>query len=216
MTARIDISGEQFGRWTALRFVGPRHWLCRCECGTEKAVDGSSLRRGISHGCIKCHTSQGKTRRHGQKNSRLYNIWAGLKGRCLNPKSAAYKRYGGRGITISPEWLNSFECFRDWALANGYAPDLTIDRKNNDGNYEPGNCRWATYKQQNRNYSRVHYVDVDGKQVPLIELAERAGLKPYTVRQRIFRMGWSVERALSTPVVPTFTVHKCNIERIPI
>jgi len=133
--------------------------------------------------------------------------------RCERPTDHAYARYGRRGITVCSTWRESFVAFRDWALSNGYSDDLTIDRRDNDKGYEPDNCRWATHKQQNRNYSRVRYVEVDGRKVALIDLAEAAGLKPYTVRQRIYKMGWSVERALSTPVKPrTFTVERRNID----
>jgi len=202
MTARIDLTGAHFGRWTILSHCGGKKWLCRCACGAEKKVDGSSLRAGRSAGCIKCHTATGTRRTHGGKGSRLYTIWSRMIGRCENPKDAAYNRYGGRGINVCHEWRNSFEAFRNWALTNGYAQDLTIDRKNNNGHYEPNNCRWATYTEQNRNRRDNKSIVYMGERLLIPELAERHGLPADIVKNRIRRYGWSIERAISTPVGP--------------
>lgn len=216
MNARIDLSGQRFGRWTVHAYAKDQRWSCECDCGLTAAVDGRSLRSKRSQGCIACHIAIDRpTETHGGKHSRLYNIWCGMKERCYRPTSGAYSRYGGRGIEICEEWLDDFAAFRIWAEANGYQPNLTIDRRDNDGHYSPSNCRWATKAEQNRNHSRVHMVEVDGQKVPLIDLAEKAGLKPYTVRQRIFRMGWSVERALTTPAkrIPyTFAVAQRGVD----
>lgn len=200
MTRRIDLSGERFGRWTALRFIGPRNWLCRCDCGVEQEVDGGSLRAGRSRGCIRCHTSHGLRRTHGQKRSRLYNIWSGMIARCENPNEAAFPRYGGRGVKVCVEWRQKFEAFRDWAHLNGYADNLTIDRIDGGGDYDPANCRWATYAQQNRNYSRNRPIEYQGRMVLVCDLAVEVGLPQDILKNRIFRYGWSVERAVTTPV----------------
>lgn len=201
MSARIDLSGQTFGLWRVTDYAGSGRWSCICECGTEKAVDGSSLRRGISTRCIACHNASGPARTHGQKNTRLYNIWSGMIERCENPNAKPFRRYGGRGIAICPEWRNSFEAFRDWALENGYAEKLTIDRIDNDGDYEPGNCRWATYAEQNRNYGRNRPVLYLGREVLVCDLATEVGLPQDILKNRIFRYGWSVEEAVSTPVM---------------
>jgi hypothetical protein len=122
--------------------------------------------------------------------------------RCENPNSEAYPRYGGRGISICSQWRLSFEDFRDWAIANGYTETLTIDRfPNQDGNYEPANCRWATYAEQNRNSSRNRPVKYQGREVLVCDLAKRVGIPQDILKNRIFRYGWPVEEAVSTPVL---------------
>jgi hypothetical protein len=201
MSARIEIGGMRFGRWTVLDYAGGYRWNCRCDCGTERAVHGGSLRRGITNGCIKCHPGRGSRRTHGQKRTRLYNIWSNMIGRCENTKDAAFQNYGGRGISICPGWRMSFETFRDWALSNGYEPHLTIDRRDNDGNYEPGNCRWITYAEQNRNYRRNRPIEYLGRTVLVCDLAAEVGLPQDVLKNRIFRYGWPVELAVKTPVL---------------
>ncbi len=154
-----DISGQPFGKWTVLKYAGSNgraYWLCRCECGNECEVGGKELRNGHSTQCKRCQARQiGSNPKHGhaksgnKKASRTYRSWECMIDRCTNRKHKAYKNYGGRGITVCDRWRNSFENF----LADmGMRPEgMTIDRIENDGNYEPGNCRWATLSQQRRN-----------------------------------------------------------------
>lgn len=117
-------------------------------------------------------------------------------GRCTNPNDPAYGRYGGRGIAVCAEWAE-FSAFRAWADGHGYRSDLTIERDDNDGTYEPANCRWATRKEQARNRRSNRRVEVAGKLVLVIELAEECGVPYGTLRQRLFRYGWPVEKAIS-------------------
>ncbi len=138
---------------------------------------------------------------HGGKGTRLYNIWCKIIARCENKNDPAYHRYGGRGISICPEWRGSFAEFRNWAERNGYSTDLTIDRyPDNSGNYEPENCRWATYAEQNRNYSRNRPIEFRGRTVLICDLAAEFGLPQDIVKNRVLRYGWDVERAVSEPV----------------
>lgn len=219
MTARIEMRGEKFGRWTIGDYAGDQRWHATCDCGTTATIDGKSVRAGRSLGCIKCNPGRGNQRTHGQKRTRLYNIWSGMIRRCENPQEPAYPNYGGRGIRICDGWRASFVAFRDWALANDYAPNLTIDRRDNDKGYNPDNCRWATYAQQARNYRRNRPVEYQGRTVLVCDLAIESGLPQDILKNRIFRYGWPIEQAVTTPVLPkgsrrplTFIVEQRNID----
>ncbi len=216
MSARIDLCGQRFGRWLVVRHDAGRLWICDCDCGTRAPVDSYSLRKGRSNGCSNCHPARGNRKTHGKKPARLYNIWCGMKARCSNPNEPAFARYGGRGIRVCEEWGTSFETFRDWALASGYERNLTIDRIDNDGNYGPGNCRWATYAQQNRNYSRNRPVMYQGREILVCDLAVEVGLPQDVLKNRILRYGWDVERAVSTPVRSrSKQLIRANVDQLP-
>lgn len=137
---------------------------------------------------------------HGESHTRLNNIWYGMKARCLNPNSDAYSNYGGRGIDICDEWVHDYVSFRDWALSNGYADDLTLDRINVNLGYYPDNCRWATNKQQSNNKRNNVLLDYNGTKFTYSELADLAGISMNTLWMRINKLGWTVEKAVNTPV----------------
>lgn len=152
-----DLTGQRFGRLTVLEALpGNRRtcWRCVCDCGQETVVgSGHHLTSGHTEscGCLRYERLKAANTKHGNRRSRLYNIWAHMRQRCSNPQNKDFNYYGGRGVTVCSEWVDDFSAFQEWALDNGYRDDLTLDRINPDGNYEPQNCRWATMAEQNRN-----------------------------------------------------------------
>lgn len=203
-----DLTGKQFGRLTVLAFAGrdstgKDRWKCRCQCGVEKIVRGDHLLGGRSHSCrcLSREKAAENARTMGRKNvihggtaTKLYSHWHKMKDRCQNPNHVAYKSYGGRGIAVCESWSNSFEAFRDWALANGYEAGLTLDRIDNSLGYGPNNCRWATSKQQAKNRSTS--IVVDGK--CLAEWARQSVISVSGFYRRI-KKGWNVHDACTTP-----------------
>ncbi len=204
----VDLTGCRFGRLVVVERAENRGknvcWHCRCDCGTNKIISTHVLRSGLSNscGCLQREIASvygHANATHGMTNTRIYQIWAALKARCFCPSNHRYADYGGRGITVCPEWAESFETFRDWALANGYSDDLTIDRKDNDGPYSPENCRWSSVKTQSNNRRSNVVLSYNGRTLTLAEWSEETGISYGTLHRRI-QKGWSIERALTEPV----------------
>lgn len=198
-----NLTGQRFGRLIVIERAenqGKRvMWKCKCDCGSVITTRMDNLTRGGSQSCgcyNKERTHQTHTK-HGESNTRLYSIHKKIKSRCYDSNNNRYSDYGGRGIEVCEEW-QKFEPFRDWALANGYRDDLTIDRIDVDGNYEPSNCRWATNQRQQNNRRDNHYITYNGETHTIAEWAHLIGIKENTLVYR-FIHGWDVERALTTP-----------------
>ena len=161
MSKAKDLTNQRFYRLTPICPIEKRTnacivWLCRCDCGNLTKVKSNNLLSGQvkSCGCLNKEIRIELNFKHGDavygKMERLYIIWSSMKTRCLNSKDHSYKYYGGRNISICNEWIDSYSVFKHWALANGYDGNLTIDRINHKGNYEPDNCQWLTKSENSR------------------------------------------------------------------
>jgi hypothetical protein len=209
MSLRKDLTGLRFTKLVVLKYVGNNKdgraiYLCKCDCGNEHTTLGKYLLSGETTSCgcrrlkILADTTKSQTT-HGMSNTRLYQTWQGMRERCNNPNDLNFHNYGGRGIKICKEW-NDFKNFYIWAINNGYSEDLTIDRINSDGNYEPLNCRWADRKTQGNNTRRNHKLTYKEETKTMAEWAEIKGMDYTTLRARINQYHWPIERALETPV----------------
>lgn len=188
---KLNLIGQEFARLTVIALaenIGIRTaWLCRCECGETKVVITAHLRNALvkSCGCLHreaTHLTHGLTR--NKQRPAEYIIWAGMKSRCLNKRDENYWRYGGRGIRVCDEWRKSFERF---LVDMGRRPvgRLTIERVDNDGHYEPGNCIWADYQTQARNRRNSVRVEYEGEPITVAELAPKVGIPASTIYARI-------------------------------
>lgn len=181
---------------------GHSRWLCKCKCGKETVVMSSHLKNGKikSCGCWWQEQKHEYRKIHGfAHKERLYNIWRGMKNRCYTKSHARFSEYGARGIIVCDEWKNDYSTFRDWAMHNGYTEKLTIDRINVNGNYEPSNCRWVSMYEQSRNQRKNKKLTYDGKTQIMKDWAKEMNLS-YSVLGWRIRNGWSVEKALTTPI----------------
>ncbi len=200
--------GDRFGRLEIIGhpFYAPignsvslQHVVCRCDCGSIIATSIRSMKVGdsISCGCRHLEQARSVNRTHGASSSRLYGVWSGMRQRC---KPNGHYRYGGRGIRVCKEWI-SFPDFRDWAMANGYADHLEIERINNDLGYSPDNCRWATRIEQMRNTSKTMLLFAFGEWKSVPDWAEdsRCAVSAHILYKRIFCQGWGIEEGISSP-----------------
>lgn len=198
------IIGGVYGRLTVLREAPPgpgghRRSVCRCECGAETIVANTKLVSGHTKSCG-CLTRENKTNlQHGESYTRLHRIWSLMKARCFSKTNPAYKSYGGRGITVCPEWAKSYTAFAQWAKANGYTDELTIDRIDVNGDYEPSNCRFIPFAAQSRNRRSNHLISYKGRTMCLAEWARELGLNQGTLETRLNRYHWDVEHAFTEP-----------------
>lgn len=192
----IDMTGMKYGRLTVIKRVPtPKHlrvthWECRCECGSLIVTTRPNLITGhtTSCGCYAAELMAGNRYRetHNESRTRLYHIWQSMKQRCYDETLENYNNYGGRGIRVCDEWME-YTNFSMWAKANGYNENLTIDRIDVDGNYEPNNCRWVTMKEQNRNKTVTRYIELEGVKKSVGEWSELLDIPISTIINRLNR-----------------------------
>lgn len=190
MPLRAKISaGARFGRFTVLEEVGmvDNHLnvKCRCDCGREWIGRLANLTNGHikSCGCVNREKLTERNRKHGFSKTPLYEVWKGMHARCYNPKHKSFGRYGGRGVTVCPEW-HEYQPFHNWCMANGYRAGLQLDRENNNGIYCPDNCRFVTRKQNTNNTRRNIYIEYCGDTHTLPEWSEILGMEYSLIRSR--------------------------------
>ena len=193
----IDLTDSRYGKLVVLRkdtevTTGKPRWICQCDCGKVKSVAGACLRQGNVKSCGCAMAELGKSRRRYDKpmeDMSEYHSWRGMKRRCLDKNANGYSDYGGRGITIDLRWIDSFDAFyRDMGPKPG--PEYSIERKNTNGNYTRGNCRWATPLEQSNNKRVCTYYTVDGAQLTLPAVARKLNLN-YS------RLYWHISKGLS-------------------
>ena len=207
-----NLTGKRFGRLLVIKEVGrdiktrQKLWLCKCDCGNEKITKTTYLTSGdtSSCGCYRkeCELKNLKESRdrkpcktHGMHNTRIYQIWADMKGRCNNENSKAYKNYGKRGIKVCAEWNEDFVSFYRWAIKNGYRENLTIDRIDVNGNYEPNNCRWATWKEQGNNKRTTRKITIYGETKTAYEFEKQYEIKAHLLLDR-YDKGYRSEKII--------------------
>lgn len=203
----IDLTGQRFGRLVVLKQTeqkryGETSWVCLCDCGKQTITTTGSLRSGACRSCGCLHREaareQGlKSTTHGLTGTRLYRIWANMKTRCYNKRNRNYARWGARGITVCDEWRDNFQAFYDWAMANGYDDDLTIDRIDNDKGYYPENCRWATYEEQANNTRHNTHITFRGETHTLEYWSRHLGIDKTTLHYRLKHL--TPEEAFTLP-----------------
>lgn len=216
MPKRIDLSGKRFGRLEVIeideskRIKYKTFWICKCDCGNTKSIDGNHLTRGETKSCGCKRRERFLLERHTEytdlhkENKRLSSIWRGMRNRCYYESNLQYKDYGGRGIKICEEWTGEpgFANFVKWSKNNGYKDGLEIDRINVDGNYEPNNCRWATHKEQQNNRKNNVYIAYNGETKTLTEWCEKLGLKYSLISHRLNNLGLPFSIAISMDGLP--------------
>lgn len=201
MPAFIDLTGQRFGKLTVIArapIARRGYWTCKCDCGETSTAEGTNLRLGksTSCGCNKAIATAAKNTTHGQRHTRAYRIWAGMKARCVNPNRISYPNYGGRGVKLCARW----EEFENFLADMGHPPPKhSIDRIDNEGDYEPGNCRWATKIQQMNNRRDNPLLSHAGFTRTIAEWSRVTGIPRYLIYDRIFNRGWSVANAVTKP-----------------
>lgn len=207
-----DLTGQIFGDLKVIKRMennsrGDSKWLCECTCGNTKVILRNSLISGRTKSCgcgMLAALEKGRysMRTHGMSKSRLYRIWCGIKKRTSESADERHRKdYFERGIRVCEEWADSFEKFQEWALENGYNDKLTIDRINNDGNYEPKNCRWTDNKTQANNKRSNRVYEYKGEKLNISQLSEKYNINYSLLRERLSVLKWDIEKAIETPLM---------------
>jgi hypothetical protein len=198
----LDRTGVRYGRLVPLGYVGDGRWLCQCDCGAQKVILGEALGcHTLSCGCLRDEKIASVNFGHGKTGSPEYIAWLSMRRRCCDPTDDSFLFYGARDIKVCERWKNSFDNFLA-DMGSRPSPDHSLERIDSNKDYSPDNCRWATRSEQSRNKRSNQWITFDGETMIVTDWARRLGIKRTTLEQRINSYGWSVERALTTPVRP--------------
>lgn len=211
MGKTVDVLGQTFGRWTVVSRQGSNArnaalWLCVCECGQQRLLPSDTLRSGASKscGCAKAELNRLASTTHGKYNTPEYSTWRMMIDRCENPRGGGYPAYGGRGIRVCPEWREDFAVFLA-DVGERPTPKHTLERVDNDGHYEPGNCKWITRYEQARNRRSNRFLTHQGEVLCITDWSIRTGISVSGLAYRLDKLKWSVDRALTTPLCRTYS-----------
>ena len=222
---RLDLVGQKFDRLEVMKFAGINKfnktlWECNCICGNKTVVTGSHLMKGNtkSCGCLRKESTSRSFTTHGNRMNgalpKIYRTWQGMKERCYNPSNARYKDYGGRGIKVCDRWLDPNYGFENFYNDMGDPPEgMSLDRKDNNGDYEPENCRWATHREQMNNTRANRRLIFNGEDLTVAQWAVRLSVSREAIMGRKDR-GWSDEKIITTPVRACRRISKANKELI--
>lgn len=194
--------GQRFGRLVVIDQPGVNNdWRCRCDCGAVRVVPAKSLMRGVTQscGCLRREMTARKNTVHGMCGTAEYWTWRGMVGRCHNPREPSFHNYGGRGIQVCEEWRHDFQAFFA-DMGPKPSPSHSIDRIDNEKGYRPGNCRWTTNTVQMNNTRHNRRIAFRGETLTIAQWACRCALPYDVLLARLGRLGWSVQRALTTPL----------------
>lgn len=197
----IDITGQTIHYWTFLKPLGGGKWLAKCQCGNEKEILSTNVKKGKSKscGCRKGELLISSKGTHGLSKTPIYRTYRNMISRCSLECADSYHIYGARGISVCDRWKESFQNFYD-DMGSGFQPGLSIDRIDVNGNYEKSNCKWSTTKEQARNTRKNKYLKFNGKIKTIIEWSELLGMNYSTIQSRLWLYKWSVEKTFTTPV----------------
>jgi len=200
-----DITGQKFGRLTAIKYIGSnkhknRIWECKCDCGKFSNVTVAALisNNTSSCGCLHRELASKRFGTHHGGGTPLYRTWKNMKQRCYNSKNNYYKSYGGRGIKICDEWLHDFSKFQEWSFKNNYEEGLSIERNDTNGNYEPDNCSWIPLKDQGLNKTTTIKIKIGNVEYSINELSQKHNI-PYATLWRRIRDRWNSDILFKSP-----------------
>lgn len=197
-----DLTGKTFGKLTVIRRAENKEkrtmWECLCECGNISIVEAYQLKQGFTKSCG-CLRYESRNSTHGMSRTRIFTIWSKMIDRCTNENNPAYKWYGERGIKVFDEWRTDFVSFYNWAKNNGYNENLTLERIDVNGNYEPQNCKWIPLNEQPLNTRKTKYLTYKGERKTVSEWSKITGIKKNTLLNRI-NSGYTDEECIDVPL----------------